>query len=71
MSSIKVMFGLQPHHIARIEEHRGLWMMNSESDFDPFYTETFWEELGREFHWHPLTLCLHYFRIKYKNTTND
>ena len=58
-SGCKVTFGLQPHHIERIESERKRW--NKEHGFDVIYANHFWIGLGKEFAWDSLTLALYYF----------
>lgn len=64
-SNVKITFGIQDWQIKRIEEERERWN-NSETymqeKIDIIYSTNFWEELGREFAWHPFTLALYYFQ---------
>jgi hypothetical protein len=64
---VKITFGLQPNHIKRIEQEIARWndIRNSEDTLPDGwvkYTEHFWDKLGKEFSWHPLTLALYYFQ---------
>ena len=65
---IKMMFGLQEHHINRINEERARW--NQPDNYipgtvpDAILIEEFWGQLGRELGWAPFTLALHYFKAE-------
>lgn len=71
---VKVTFGIQPHHIERIESEIERWDNMSDPKFDlpkgyVKYAAHFWESRGREFGWQPLTLALYYF--EYLDKTQD
>jgi hypothetical protein len=65
---IKMTFGIQDHQIARINDERARWN-RPDKDIpgtppDAILIEGFWEQLGREFGWHPFTLALYYMRAE-------
>lgn len=63
-SGKSITFGLQYWHIKRIEEERERWNkidIGNENSVDIIYASHFWEDLGKEFAWQPLTLALYYF----------
>ena len=63
------MFGLQDHHVKRIEEERKRWNdldigeRATEKQNDAIYIHAFWMGLAKEFSWEPLTMALWYFRF--------
>lgn len=66
---IKITFGIQPKMLKRIEELSKYWDdVRDRDDKDSLpdgwikYDRSFWEKLGEEFGWEPLTLTLHYFK---------
>lgn len=65
---IKMTFGLQPHHIERIEQESSRWdRLSKEIELDNpkgymLYDRDFWIKLGSEFGWEPLTLSLYYLQ---------
>lgn len=64
-SGKKITFGLQEHHIEKIELELKRWNeMPPLSDglkVDPKYIKYVWEKLGKELAWCPFTLALYYF----------
>ncbi len=57
----KCTFGLQPHHIERIESEIKRLSVD-EPRLDMTYNRAMWDNLGKEFGWEPFTLCLWYLR---------
>jgi len=65
-SDVKVTFGLQPKHIEKIETELKRWdEMIKEGDCLKIgwrkYDRLFWEKMGKEVGWCPITLALYYF----------
>lgn len=65
-SGARITFGIQPHHIERIESEVKRWdsMLDEGDSLSPGwikYDKNFWESRGKEFGWEPLTLALSYF----------
>lgn len=67
-------FGLQEHHIRRINDERAQWNQPDKdipgTPPDAILIEGFWEQLGREFGWHPFTLALHYMKEERRIDSN-
>ena len=65
-SGNKIIAGLQPDQIERIEAERCRRNLSTTTDgsIDVVYNKFFWDELGKEFSWHPFTLALCYFEHK-------
>lgn len=64
-SKVKITFGLQEHHLKRIDEERVRWNnieITMTETVDMIYATHFWEKLGKEFGWHPFSLALYYFQ---------
>jgi len=63
----EIIFGLQEWQIKRIEEEQKRWnekfpLKSGEDErVDVIFANHFWEDLGKEFAWCPLTLALYYF----------
>ncbi len=65
-SNVKVTFGLQPHHIEKIESELKRWDdMIQEGDTLKIgwrkFDKSFWDKMGKDFGWCPFTLALYYF----------
>ncbi len=67
MSEIKMTFGLQGGNMQHIEQSVARWnQYNDPDDTDRkdwvLYEHWFWERMGEDIGWQPLSLALHYLR---------
>jgi len=70
---IKITFGIQQKHIEKIEErvaHYDSLLTEDDTLKEGWilYDRSFWINRGEEFGWEPLTLAIHYFKYKNKNS---
>jgi len=70
---VKMTFGIQPHHIEKIETESKRWdaMIKPGDSLQigwRLYDKDFWEKMGRDVGWCPFTLALSYF--EYLNAKN-
>lgn len=65
---MKMTFGIQPEHIAVIEQIRDKWDKVEVSGVpksqqpNMLYSEALWKEVGTQIGWDPFTICLYYFK---------